>query len=199
MPTMRVSRDRTTILLALACLTGAANAADGPRLHRNDEFGMAARFPAGARVCVALSGDHPVGFYAWLDARTQCHAARPPSVSAMTITASYNSAFENSAIVHLECRNGSVPRRSGLDLRGLAIPRTRGGSCAVRRRDGSLEVFVAAQGGNWGRLNRSSGSGAPRINYYAVLKTRPERLARDMARFRAFLARMEIRPPQFRG
>lgn len=199
MPTMNAVRDRTMIALALACLPGPANAAAGPRVHRNGEFGIEARFPAGARVCAALSGDHPVGFFAWLGARTQCQAAKPSSVSAMNITASYNSAFERSAIVHLECRNGSVPRRSGIDLRGLAIPRLRGGSCAIRRQDGSLEVFVAAQGGNWGRLDRSSVPGAPLINYYARLKTRPERVERDMAAFRAFLARMEIRPPQFRG
>jgi hypothetical protein len=189
-------RERTTILLALAlaCPAGAASAAEGARLHRNGEFGIEARFPAGARVCVALSGDHPVGFYAWLDARTQCDAARPSSVSAMTITASYNSAFASAAIVYLGCRNGSVPRRSGLDLRGLAIPRLSGGSCAIRRPDGSLEIFVAAQGGSWGRRNRASGPGAPRINYYAALKTRPERVRRDMAAFRAFLANLGIRP-----
>jgi hypothetical protein len=191
---MRVSRDLTMILLALVCLTGAANAADEPRRHRNDEFGIEARFPAGARVCVALSGDHPVGFHAWLGRPTDCNAPRPPLVSAMNVTAIYNATAETAPDAFLDCRNGSVPRRSGVDLRGLGFRHAASVRCAVRRRDGSLEILVAAQGGRYARRDGSPLSRAPLINYAAVLKTRPERLRRDLATFRNFLATIVIRP-----
>jgi hypothetical protein len=152
------------------------------------------RFPAGLRVCDALSGgDHPIGFYAWIGRRTDCDIPRPPSASAINVTAIGNATFRRSPT--LGCRNGEVPRGSRIDLRGLAFPRLRSIRCAIRRPDGSLEIFVAAQGGSWGRRYRSPElRGAPLIDYSAVLRTRPDRLGRDMAMFRALLAHTAITP-----
>jgi hypothetical protein len=181
------------LALALPCFLGPAVAAEAPRVHRNVEYGIEARFPVGSRVCEARSGDHPIGFYAWLGRQTDCGVAMPRSMGAMNITANYNAAFETSPSVLLECRNDSVPRGSRVDLRGLALPGIRSTKCAVRRGDGSLEIFVAAQGGNWGGRVRSSEARAPLINYYAVLRTRPERAQRDMATFRRFLSQIVIR------
>jgi hypothetical protein len=153
-----------------------------------------ARFPPSLTVCAALSGgDQPIGFYAWIGRRTDCDAARPPSTSEINVTAAYNATFRRSPT--LACRNGEVPRGSGIDLRGLVFPHFRSVRCAIRRPDGSLEILVATQAGRWGRRYRSPElRGAPLIDYFAVLKTRPNRLGRDMAMFRSLVANTAITP-----
>lgn len=178
--------------LAILCWPASLAAAGGPQVHRNEEFGIQARFPSGIQVCEALSGDHPIGFYAWLGRQTDCGASKPPSVGAMNVTALYNAAFYTSPSLP-GCRAGSVPRGSRIDLSGLAFRGLRSVSCATRQADGSLEVFVAAQGGSWGRRYRSPETRAPLIDYSAVLKTNPERLRRDMATFRTLLSHIVIR------
>lgn len=182
------------LALAMVCGGSVAAAGNGPRLHRNREYGIQAAFPAGSIVCTALSGSHPVGFHAWLGRPTDCNAARPPQVSAMNVTATYNATAETAPGAFLGCRKGSVPRGSGIDLRGLGFRHAASVRCAVARRDGSLEIRVAAQGGRYARRDDPRQSRAPLIDYHAVLTTRPERLGRDMAAFRTFLATIAFRP-----
>jgi len=181
-----------SIALATLCAPVPAAAPRAP-VHRNAQYGIETRFAAGLRVCVALSGDQPIGFYAWLDRRTDCDSARPPATSSMNVTALYNATFEMSLSL-VGCRSGAVPRGSGITLAGLAFRGLRSISCAVRREDGSFEVFVAAQGGRWAAHNRGEEFRAPLINYDAVLKTRPGRVQTDLAMFRALLANTVIHP-----
>lgn len=181
-----------SLALAILCCPTPTAATNGLRVYRNEEYGIETRFPAESRVCEALSGDHPIGFYAWLGRQTDCDVPKPPSVSAVNVTALYNTAFYTLPPLS-NCRNGSVPRGTGINLRGLAFRRLRSISCAIRREDGSLEIFVAAQGGRWRGRNRSAETSAPLVNYSAVLKTNPARLERDMATFRTFLSDIVIR------
>jgi hypothetical protein len=191
------SIDRTrarTIAMSAICLLSLSGAADAPRPYHNEEWGIHVTFPAGSTVCEARSGDHPHGFYAWYGGRsTDCRAVRPdPSASAVGIYASYNTSFETSANGELPCRNGTAPRGSSISLRGLAFPRLNSVTCAIRRRDGSLEFVVAAQAGTWGPGASSPEFTAPHINYRAFLSTRPAHAARDLAMFREFLAHIVI-------
>jgi hypothetical protein len=163
-------------------------------LNRNDEYGLQVKFPAKIKVCGALSGDHPVGFYVWLDRPTNCGIPKPPLVSSISITAGYNSSFKESPDAGL-CGNGEMPSGLQVDMRRLSFSNLSSVRCVTKLSDGLIGIIVAAQGGRWG------GSALPpemkttrAINYNAFLRTRPERLREDLATFRGILANTSVSP-----
>lgn len=183
----------TLLAVGLALLPSAAR---GVQPQRNDEFGIEASFPRGGRVCVTRSGSHPLGFFAWYGAMpTDCNATRGDlRASVLAVYGYYNSAFEAPArsLLSEECSTPAAGSRREIDLRGLSFRGFASAACAFHKPDGSIQVEVAAQGGQF----HADGAVYPRINYTAVLVTRPSRMAGDLAMFRRFLADLRIAPPR---
>lgn len=171
-----------------------ASCAESSVTARNEEYGLVTRFPAGKRVCTALSGLHPIGFYIWINRSTDCEAPKPPSTYSISITASYNSAFEMSP--SLGCRDSRVPAETEIDMQSLAFPGLQSVRCATSRSDGTLDIVVSAQAGKQSGDNLAPEVlSAPRINYEAWLQTTPARAKADLSIFRQILANTRIEPP----
>jgi len=177
------TRSLARILAVGVALAHCADAARA-RVYRNSEYGIRADFPAGARVCTALSGGHPVGFHARLDGPTDCVNGGGES-DRIALVASYNSAFE--AAPKPGCPDRGRPLEAGL-LKGLAFPHRRSVVCGVRGPEGSVTILVSARGGRW------TGPGLPAwivatplIDYVAVLNSGPKRFQTNLRTFRAFL------------
>lgn len=171
-----------------------ATATNQQSTYKNAEYGLQVEVPLVYRVCAAKSGGHPVGFYIWLGQQTNCNLPKPPRIRSISFTAAYNASFEVTPGAGY-CRDGVIPWRSAIDLRGLTFPGRRSVRCASRRTDGAFEIFVATQGGKpLGQDLPPEIAAAPGINYYAVLRTRPERLKEDIVTFRGLLSRATIRP-----
>ena len=184
---------RAAALLAVfasACLPGGREGV----VHRNAEYGIETRFPTGIRVCTALSGYHPIGFYGWLDRSTDCDMPRSAGTSSISITASYNAAFQTGPDAY-SCRDGSRPVQ--LDLEGVAFPNFPSLRCSVREEDGTIHVHVAAQGGRWKDSDLPPElRGKSRVFYNAWLQSVPARIGADLAAFRLTLAQTKLSPPE---
>lgn len=90
--------------------------------------------------------------------------------------------------------DGPFERRAppaGLRLRGIAS-----GACRIDRSDGVIEIIVVAQGGAWPKPHTSPEWKLPMFNYTVSLYTTQQRFDADLARFRAILATVRIRPPR---
>lgn len=165
---------------------------------RNDEFGISATFPPGGKVCPALSGEHPHGFYAWYHGQqTLCGATHiDPAVSAISIYASYNSAFLKSPWDELpaSCRKDKpLASHETLSFRGYKSV-----SCETRQADGRVMVDVIAYTGKWKNADNDPDPDLQTsyLSYRASLMTTSDRLEKDMVLFRTFIAGINIRPPR---
>lgn len=185
-------RSQCRLVAVLIGLLGASCAESSVTVG-NEEYGLVTRFPVEQRVCTAVSGLHPIGFYIWIDQSTKCDGPKPPSTRSISITASYNSAFETSPPA--ECGDNKATTVTKVDMQGLAFPGLQSVRCAVSRSDGTLDIIVSAQAG------KQSGDhlapevlSAPRINYEAWLQTTPARAEADLTIFRRILANTRIDP-----
>lgn len=77
-------------------------------------------------------------------------------------------------------------------LSQLAFRRYKSVQCALVQPDGSIDIEVVTQGGKWVDGN-DPGFQTPLVNYRASLHTTPDRLDQDLAMFRRFLEKVDIR------
>jgi hypothetical protein len=186
-------------LLALTAASCEESTASRILVHQNEEYGIQARFRAKNRVCTALSGDHPVGFYTWLDRPTECESQRPPHTSSLSITANYNALFKRAPEIPF-CRDGDVPRGMRIDLGKLSFLHLQSVRCVTRTKEGLIQVYVTAQGGRWnGRDLPSEMKNTPSVTYYVWLQTYPERFEEDFQSLQFVLANTTIHPPNLTG
>ncbi|MGN6365885.1 hypothetical protein [Asticcacaulis taihuensis] len=190
---------RCILVTGLALTMSVAPAlAQKPKTYVNPEFGLHVTFPAGGKVCPAVSGDHPHGFYAWYHGgQTLCGATHiDPAVSAISIYASYNSAFLKSPWDELpaSCRKDkSLTSPETLSFRGYKSV-----SCETWQADSRIMVDVIAYTGKWKDADNNPDPDlqTPYLSYRASLMTTSERFETDMALFRTFIANVDIHPPQ---
>lgn len=165
----------------------------------NEEFGVQTKFPGGRIVCVAFSGDHPIGFYTWLDQPTKCNEPNPALVSRLSLTAAYNTSFKLEPDLGI-CRNKELPADLQVELDELAFANLPSARCVSKLENGLIEVVVTAQGGQWEGANLSAEiRKAPAVEYNAFLTTTPKRLRQDLAFLRSLLANTNITPPTRRS
>lgn len=183
--------------LAMAlCNSCADPAAVSLKQYQNEEFGIQTAFPEVNKVCVARSGDHPIGFFAWLGRTTECDRPKSPLTSSISITAAYNSSFDIKPDTKL-CRDREVPEGMDLSLTDLAFPGFKSVRCATRLEDDLVSVVVAAQAGTWEDAElRAEARRAPAVNYYAQLITTSRRIDRDIVIFRYVLNKTNIEAPK---
>ena len=171
----------------------AADPAENAQAYRNDEYGIDVIFPT--RACVAVSGSHPVGFYALLGQPTNCDAPKPALASSISITANYNSSFKTTPASGV-CRDGEKPSNIEANLDGLAFADLQSVRCVLKMSNGQVAVIIAAQGGRWqGNDFPPEVKGAPSVNYSVVLTTSPQRLTTDLRVLRELVHSTRIRPP----
>lgn len=160
----------------------------------NEEFGIRAVFPANSRVCEALSGAHPEGFYTRVgDPRMSCAPSRdPPKVSAMVVLGNYNAAFHETMeeVVGPDCPKLNPVEADG---RQLGFPGFGSTVCESRTSDGGLEVSVHAFAGSW---EDEPGHAVPRLIYSAYLSSTTRTEAADRAAFQRFLDQVVLTPPE---
>ncbi len=189
---------RRMLIGCLALITSAVPAlAQKPQNYVNSEFGLRVSFPADGKVCPALSGDHPHGFYAWYHGPpTPCGSTHiDPVVSAISVNAYYNSDY-TSAWDQLEsaCRSRKPNALVGYDeLDRLAFKGYESVTCLQTTPDGRIEIDVAALGGKWIESNDSPALKVRSIIYFSHLSTNPKRFKSDMVMFRHFMDALEIR------
>ncbi|HVZ29360.1 MAG TPA: hypothetical protein VG839_03130 [Asticcacaulis sp.] len=208
--------------LAVATALVAMPAAAGVVDFQNDEFNFHVTFPVGSQVCSAVASEHPYGFYAWYGQPTDCAATAKAdaSASAMGVYAAYNTTYLRSALATLpkacrpakpvpaatpadgvkpeapaETKPVAAPVPAPVDAKTLAelnFRRYKSVQCATVQPDGSIDIDVATQAGKWQDGN-DPGFETPLINYRATLHTSPDRLDKDLAMFRKFLAKVDIK------
>jgi len=164
----------------------------------NEEYGIAATFPAGSRVCPGRSGSHPHGFYARLgDQRAECFTSKdlPPS-SAIGVWADYNAAFHRTlAETGVPCEAADA---EGIDVRPLVLRGLPSRAC-IERADGWVYITVTAFAGQWGPPSPDPDSDAPYLIYTASLASRDGQLATDLPAFQRFLDGLVLTPPESRA
>jgi hypothetical protein len=181
-----------TLLICVASFCLISSTASG--IYVNEEFGIRVPFPNGFVVCPASSGGHLHGFGGYLSSRSiDCQGAESKPHVFLGIYGEGNTTFRLHPSDLLPCHATGLPEYIGVDLRGLSIAGRSSASCAVRNSDGSIVIYVVAQGGHWGQGDNAPRYRAPLMNYIASLGTNPNRVGRDLVIFREFLSRIEIR------
>lgn len=165
--------------------------------YSNSEYGIAMTFPAGSRVCPALSGEHEHGFYAQYHGKAMScddmRSGRPGnSVSAISVYADYNADDESSqADFENYCKiSDARPALSQAELHRLSIKGYAVRACSVKKPDGRIEVTVIAQNGKWSEDKQSRA--APYIFYTISLATNAAHLRHDLPMFEAFVHSVRI-------
>jgi hypothetical protein len=174
------------LCFAISCTQSHTSA-----VYDNKEYGIRTQFPSEHQVCIARSGDHPVGFYIWLDKATECETTESSSTRKISVTANYNSAFEMNAPA---CPKGK--RWNGLvDNSRLQFPGLPSVHCAIEDDEGIIEILVMTQAGHWRtpNLNRNL-TRTPSVQYQAYLRTNSKRVRKDLSAFVNVLSRTIIKP-----
>jgi hypothetical protein len=164
-----------------------------------EEYGVSARFPAGAHVCYGLSGPHAHGFYTRLgDQRAACWPSRnAPPVSAISIWGDGNSAFYKT----LEEASGEACRTTGVgdhltapDGRPFRLKGFASRVCERAEANGGFSIEVTAMAGRWGGDDEEADT--PYVIYTAGLTTTSDRFAADRRVFQRFLDGLVLTPPR---
>jgi hypothetical protein len=193
--TRRVVTPPLKCLFLAVVLSGCQtdSAAQETQRFENDAFNLSVEFPAGLTVCTASSGQQPHGFFVRLEDHVDCQATIvKPSVSGISVDAYSNTAFwatpEEVAASLCEVK----PAVATTSLQGLTFVGIHSVVCEVTRPDGSIDVFVVAQAGQWPGSQNSPELSAPYINYTASLHTTAPNIARDLLVFRNVLRGIRI-------
>lgn len=165
----------------------------------NEEYGIAATFSSGSRVCPGLSGSHPHGFYSRLgDERAECFTSKdPPASSAIGIWADYNTAFHRTfSETGASCEAAAA---KGIDVQPLVLRGLPSRACVERGTGGWVYITVMAFAGRWGPPSADPDSDAPYLIYTASLASRDGQLGTDLQVFRRFLDGLVLTPPAPQG
>lgn len=163
-----------------------------------EDFGIAATFPAGVRVCPAFSGDAVRGYYTRVgQVRFDCLGRHGDSAaSSYGVRAHWNASFEPTLDAargaDRPCRRDARFSR-GADGRDFAIRGLKSRACVSREPDGRILVEVEAAAGQWDGVGPEEAD-APGSIYTAWLLTRDADWARDSALFGAFLDWLLVAP-----
>lgn len=175
-------------LVAFVCLLvpGTVGAGKRPRRLVNSEYRFSVEAPAGAVTC--WKGAH--GFSILLGSGSGGCKSRVPEAH-VGVFGDYNAAFEATPLEALRdlCPDGAVwADKSGLRL---TFPGRASAVCRKNRADGWVDIYVAAQAGQWGK-GFGEDSRLPYINYTAELQTRAWRFGSDLKVFRRILSSVHI-------
>jgi hypothetical protein len=187
--------------IALAGCSGGTSVQATQR-QVNSEFKFSVEFPSDISVCTATSGEHPHGFFVrFEDQKTDCRAVNVnSSISGISIDAYFNTAFwrtlEDAADAFCEDGDAQESEIGAETMNYLAFNERRSLACVVKRSDGSIDVFVVTQAGEWPGPQDSSDLMAPYINYTASLHTTKANMARDLSTFRRVLDSVIIDYPK---
>lgn len=181
-------------MTALSAFIVSASASEAQRV-KNEEYRFSVAFPAGLRVCDAVSGAQPHGFFVHLNVDGgDCGAVAVKSdVSVISVYAYSNATFESSPEEEIAgvCREGVTGAMSGR-LKGLAFVGHHSARCQVQHVDGSVDIYVVAQAGTWPGTQESPELKTPYVNYTASLHTTRDRMAEDLRIFSRVLKTVRI-------
>jgi hypothetical protein len=170
------------------------------RVYQNLDFGFAFEIPKGFPTCETVPPSIDPGdttyhdphdsAAVWLDDGPDgCAVLKGRPV--MEVHASYNALSwpTPEVVVDKLCepieRHAWVPK--GLSIKGKHVV-----ACRYDSDDRWIEITLVAQGG---KRPAAEHDATPLVNYMVTLGTRPERLAGDLARFRAFLRTVRLFQP----
>jgi hypothetical protein len=166
---------------------------------RNQEYNFSVVFPGGSPVCTATSGDQPHGFFVRLSAtQGDCrNVDKEPNVSVISVNAYSNATFENSPEEEIAglCRKGRAGDERGA-MKGLTFVGRRSANCQLKQADGSIDIYVVTQAGQWPGAHESQELKAPYINYTASLHSTQDRMFGDLKAFRRVLNSVRIEYPK---
>lgn len=168
---------RAWLGVAALVLVGAAHRTG---TYANEEFGFEVEIPPGASTCAAEPPEHDHGIDVYLDgAGDGCdRLAQRPYVG---VGGSHNAAEYESPRRALEGLCSANGANEVTPPAGLGFPGRRTAVCRGDSPDTAwVDVWVATQAGR---------SGAAEVNYTANLHTIVSRFDKDLAVFRAFLAK----------
>jgi hypothetical protein len=193
-------RNATTIILVvLSCIAVTDALASDTQRVRNQEYNFSVAFPANVTVCTATSGDQPHGFFVRLDANQRdCHNLNKDSgISVISINAYSNVTFESvpeEEIAGLCQKDGAHEERGA--MKGLSFVGGRSATCKIKQTDGSIDIYVVTQAGQWPGAHESQELSTPYINYTASLHTVQSRIDKDIRVFRRVLESVRIGYPK---
>lgn len=175
-------------LLIFTSLAASSDVQLNSEQRRNDEFGFEVMFPHGGEVCIARSGDHPRGFYAWYGStEPACNTTHiDPSATVLGIYARYNTDFDDasSGRNELSCRDGSENVTDSPEFHGISIPRRAFVLCLARDRfDGvKLEIMTSYRPITYDDGELSN------IIYYVYMTSNEDLFERNLDKFRYFVS-----------
>ena len=187
------------LLMALCGVSvSSSSASDAPRV-RNQEYRFSVEFPVGVRICTAISGEQPHGFFVRLNAnQSECVSADKTSiVSVISVSAYSNATFKKSPEAEIAglCRQSSADDEIDA-MKGLSFVGRRSARCQVQHPDGSIDIYVVTQAGQWPGAHESQELNAPYINYTASLHTTQSRMSEDLKVLRKVLNSVHIGYPK---
>jgi hypothetical protein len=184
---MRLSRFFSFFITAVVLSPTTA----GPRVYRNEEFGITLPMPEGALLCPTPVNEHDHGPVMLLGPARANGCGAVESSRSIWIFAGYNAADVTKKLqdfLKWECRGpcGPPPRR--LHVTGLPSAAAR-----VSRSNGWIDIIVVTQAG---KPDPTFDPSVPLINYDLKLHTRPENLKEDLRVFRTILETVRLSPAQ---
>jgi len=190
----RGTGNRVALVAALCGASASIAFATDTQRVSNYEYRFSAVFPGGVRVCTAASGDQPHGFFVRLNGSDQeCSTGKNADVSAISISAYSNATFENSPEEEIA---GLCQKRGGNDetvaIGKLRFSGRRSAQCNQQHADGSIDIYVVTQAGQWPGAHESQELNTPYINYTASLHSTQSRLSEDLKLFRKVLGSVRI-------
>jgi hypothetical protein len=182
------------LLMVYACGGSNGTASSDAKRVENAEYRFSVAFPREVHVCDSMSGEHPHGFFVLLgQANRDCEpSGSTAETRAISVDAYGNTTFERTPEDWVPglCSDGA--QNIDVDIATLGFPGRHSARCHVRRRDGSIDIFVVAQAGQWPDKGQSAELDAPYVNYTAALHTTQNHVDADLKTFGVVLATVEI-------
>ncbi|MGB8524323.1 MAG: hypothetical protein WCD43_15260 [Candidatus Acidiferrales bacterium] len=169
--------------------------AEGPRVYRNDEFGITVPVPEGTLFCVPPEDQHDHG-PVFLIGNPKPQACDDIEHNRhVVIFASYNAAEVTKKLqgfLKWECAgmHGGTCHQAP---EGLSIPAMATKAGKVNRSDGWIDIIVVTQAG---KPAPDFDPLVPSVNYDLTLHTKPPYLEEDLRIFRAVLSTVRLAPQE---
>lgn len=183
----------------VSVLLGCSAATSGQGVAYNfEDFGLniSVEFPAELAVCTARSGGQPQGYFVrFEEGPVDCESTSvDPIIGGIGFLVSSNAAFWQSPeeVADGLCRNSAAASVGAVDLNELTIPGRSTVACAMRRQDGSTDLFVVTQAGLWPQSPNSPEPPIPMVNFTAWLHTTDQNVDHDLPTFRSMLSSIDI-------
>jgi hypothetical protein len=192
--TLRISLFALLVFTCSGRFSTSASFTQALPVYRNEEFGIALRYPEGVEPCPAPENEHDHGPLMILDPAFKRRCTFDGGDRVISIFAEYNTLQDAKtlrAFLNRECQSETKKDQRLAPPANLTIPGLRTAAARVNHADGWIDVIVVTQAG---KPSPDFDSSVPSYNYDLRLHTLPKYLKQDLRVFRAVLHTIKLDP-----